>query len=130
VALVAVVVPLILTIIVMAGVQRAMLGTSSAAREAGRAFVTAGSGSEARARAATAAADVLANHGLDEGGRASFRVVSRCAVHCLDGFGRGAEVEVTVVYRVAVLGPLGSSLGADLPVRAVHRARVDPFRGL
>src|SRR5574341_227978 len=130
VVLVTMVVPVVMAIVTMATVQRAMLGTSSAAREAGRVFVAARTGPEAKARAATAAAEVLANHDLDESERTSVHVESRCRGRCRDGFGRGAEVEVTVVYQVPVLGPLGSVLGANLPVRAVHRARVDPYRGL
>jgi hypothetical protein len=130
VVLVAMVVPLVVAIVTMAAVQRAMLGTSSAAREAGRAFVTARGGTEANARAVASAHEVLANHGLTEARRTGIRVVSRCRGVCRDGFGRGAEVSVEVTYRVAVLGPLTSVLGADLPVRAVHRARVDPYRGL
>lgn len=130
VVLVAMVVPLVVAIVTMAAVQRAMLGTSSAAREAGRAFVTARSGTDAKARAVASAHEVLANHGLTESRRTAVRVVSRCRRACRDGFGRGAEVRVEVTYQVAVLGPLASVLGADLPVRAVHRARVDPYRGL
>jgi len=130
VVLVTMVVPLVVAIVTMAAVQRAILGTSSAAREAGRAFVTARSGADADARAVASAREVLANHGLTESGRTAVRVVSRCRGSCRDGFGRGAEVRVEVTYRVAVLGPLAPVLGADLPVRAVHRARVDPYRGL
>jgi hypothetical protein len=130
VVLATMVVPVVVAIVTMATVQRAMLGTSSAAREAGRVFVTARTGPEAKARAGKAAAEVLANHGLTETGLTSVRVESKCPGPCRDGFGRGAEVQVTVVYRVPVLGPLGSVLGAHLPVRAVHRARVDPYRGL
>lgn len=130
VVLVTMVVPLVLAIVVMATVQRAMLGTSGAAREAGRVFVAARTGGEARSRAVAVASEVLNNHGLDEAGRSSVVVVARCRDGCRDGFGRGADVEVTVAYRVPVLGPLAAVLGADLPVRAVHRTRVDPFRGL
>jgi hypothetical protein len=92
--------------------------------------VTAASGAQARARADSVAHDVLAGYALDEPGRARVSVESRCAAACRDGFGRGAEVEVTVSYRVDVLGPLAGLLGVDLPVRAVHRTRVDRFRGL
>jgi hypothetical protein len=39
-------------------------------------------------------------------------------------------VVVTVTYRVPVAGFLQPLIGAELPVQASHRTRVDRFRGL
>jgi len=133
VVFVALVLPLLYAIVTMAGVQRAMLGTSGAAREAGRVWATADSPAQARERAERAAAEVLANFGLDDAGRRELRISSWCpgvGGGCRDGFGRGATVEVTVRYRVPVAGFLQPLVGAELPVDATHRTRVDRYRGL
>lgn len=124
-------VPLIALVLTMAVVQRAMLGTSSAAREAGRVFVTAGSDAAARERALVAAAEVMANYGLGDPNQYSVRLRSRCAGWdaCAGGFGPGAAVEVTVVYRVPVARRLRGLVPVELPVRSVHRTGVDGLRG-
>jgi hypothetical protein len=124
-------VPLVAVVVSMATVQRAMLGTSSAAREAGRAFVTAGSAEAARERALTTAGEVLASYGLAEPGRASVRLRATCvaAAACAGGVGPGVAVEVAVVYRVPVTGRLFGVAPVVLPVRSVHRTGVGGLRG-
>jgi hypothetical protein len=131
------VVPLVYAIALMADVQRAVLGTSSAAREVGRVYVTAPDRAEAERRAGVAWREVLANYGFDaRDGRAGLVVTSRCPVGappgCGDGFGPGAEVEVVASLRVPVtrIPFLGLVAGPDVPVRATHHTRVDRFRGL
>jgi hypothetical protein len=129
-------VPLVYAIGVMADVQRALLATSGAAREAGRVFVTAPTRVEAERRAVAASREVLANFGIAPGDRrAVVRVVSGCppgAAACSGGFGPGAEVRVVVSYRVPVarLPFVGAVGGVSLPVGATHRSRVDRWRGL
>ena len=57
-------VPLVYVMVVMADVQRALLATSSAAREAGRVYVTGSDRLEAERRAAQAYREVLGLYGM------------------------------------------------------------------
>jgi hypothetical protein len=129
------VVPLVYVIVTMAGVQRAMLATSSAAREAGRLMAVADNEEVGRDRAERAVDDILANHQLTDRQRRVVRITASCPDHgqgCGEGtgFGPGATVEVTITYRVPIAGFLSPVLGLDLPVGATNRTRVDRYRGL
>jgi hypothetical protein len=131
----ALLVPLVYAIVVMADVQRAMLATSSAAREVGRVYVTAGDRSAAAGRVERAYAEVLGSFGLRPGqGRDRLVLEAGCPAvpaGCVDGFGPGAEVRVVVSWRVAVarLPFLGEVAGPSVTVGATHRTRADRFRG-
>jgi hypothetical protein len=131
----ALLVPLVYAIVVMADVQRAMLATSSAAREVGRVYVTAGGRPAAAGRVERAYAEVLGSFGLRPGqGRDRLVLDASCpagAAGCVDGFGPGAEVRVVVTWRVAVarLPFLGEVAGPGVTVGATHRTRADRFRG-
>jgi hypothetical protein len=59
--------PLVYVMVVMADVQRALLATSSAAREAGRVYVTGSDRADAERRAAVAYRDVLGTYGIGAG---------------------------------------------------------------
>jgi hypothetical protein len=132
------VVPLVYVLVVVADVQRALLATSTAAREAGRVYVTGSSRADAERRARVAYAEVLANFGLRAGDRrAAMRLEAGCPpadgrAGCVGGFGPGAEVRVVVTYRVPVARlPLVGALGVpSVTVGATQRSRVDPFRGV
>jgi hypothetical protein len=136
VVLLTLLVPLVYAIGVMADVQRALLGTSAAAREAGRVYVTAPDGAEASRRAAVASREVLANYGARPGDPGVVtRLAVRCppgAVGCAGGFGPGAEVRVVVTWRVPVarLPFVGAVAGPAVTVGATQHTRVDRFRGL
>ena len=99
-------VPLVYVMVVMADVQRALLATSSAAREAGRVYATGSDRLDAERRAGLA--------------------------YRAGGFGPGAEVEVVVTYRVPVARVpfLGAVAGPGVTVGATHHTRVDRYRGL
>jgi hypothetical protein len=131
---VALVVPLVYAIAVMAEVQRAMLAASTAAREIGRVYVTAPARVEAEARMERAYREVMGNFGYAPGdGRAEVAVHTACPPGlqgCVGGFGPGAEVSVRVTYRVPVaqLPFLGAIAGPDLPVGATQHTRVDRYR--
>jgi hypothetical protein len=131
------VVPLVYAMVVMADVQRALLATSSAAREAGRVYVTEPDRVEAERRAQVTCREVLATYGIraaDPG--AGMRLRAGCPAEpgadCRGGFGPGAEVEVEVTYRVPVarLPFLGAVAGPGVTVGATHHTRVDRYRGL
>ena len=130
-------VPLVYVMVVMADVQRALLATSSAAREAGRVYVTGADRVEAERRAGVAYREVLGTYGMRAGDPgAGMRVRAGCPVAagagCDGGFGPGAEVEVVVTYRVPVarLPFLGAVAGPGVTVGATHHTRVDRYRGL
>jgi hypothetical protein len=132
----ALVVPLVYAIAVMADVQRALLASSTAAREVGRVYVTAPSAEEARRRTAIAYGEVLENFGYAPGDpRARLVVRAACPGRtpgCVAGNGPGAEVLVRVTYRVPVarLPFVGAIAGPDLPIGATHHTRVDRYRGI
>ena len=139
VVMLALLVPLVYVMVVMADVQRALLATSAAAREAGRVYVTGPDRVAAERRAGTAYREVLTSYGLRAGDpRASLRLRAGCpaegASGCAGGFGfgPGAEVEVVVTYRVPVarLPFLGSLAGPGITIGATHHTRVDRYRGL
>jgi hypothetical protein len=138
------VVPLVYAMVVMADVQRALLATSSAAREAGRVYVTGPDRVEAERRAGVAYRQVLATYGIRAGDPAAgMRLRAGCPAEaeaeagavgegCAVGFGPGAEVEIVVTYRVPVarLPFLGAVTGPGVTVGATHHTRVDRYRGL
>jgi hypothetical protein len=139
----ALLVPLVYVMVVMADVQRALLATSSAAREAGRVYVTGSDRLDAERRAALAYREVLATYGIRPGDPgAAMRLRAGCPAGdgsgsgvgpgCAGGFGPGAEVEVVVTYRVGVARVpfLGSVAGPGVTVGATHHTRVDRYRGL
>ena len=130
-------VPLVYVMVVMADVQRALLATSSAAREAGRVYVTGSDRSAAERRAALAYREVLGTYGMRAGDpKASMRLRVGCpdgvGSGCVGGFGPGAEVQVVVTYRVPVarLPFLGEVAGPGVTIGATHHTRVDRYRGL
>jgi hypothetical protein len=128
--------PLVYAMMVMADVQRAMLATSSAAREAGRVYVTGSSRLDAERRAGSAYREVLATFGVRAGDpRAAMRVWAACPPGapggCEGGLGPGAEVRVVVSYRVPVarLPFLGVVAAPNLTVGSTQHSRVDRYRG-
>jgi hypothetical protein len=130
------VVPLVYAMVVMADVQRALLATSGAAREAGRVYVTGSDRRDAERRAGLAYREVLATYGMRVGDpRADLRLRAGCPAGagsgCVGGFGPGAEVEVVVTYRVPVarLPFLGALAAPGVTVGATHHTRVDRYRG-
>jgi hypothetical protein len=130
-------VPLVYAMVVMADVQRALLATSSAAREAGRVYVTGSSRLDGERRAGLAYREVLATYGIRAGDpRAGIRLRTGCPPGvppgCVGGFGPGAEVRVVVTYRVPVvrLPFLGAVAAPNLMIGATHHTRVDRYRGL
>jgi hypothetical protein len=130
-------VPLVYVMVVMADVQRALLATSAAAREAGRMYVTGSDRVDAERRAELAYREVLGTYGVRAGDpNAGMRLRVGCPAGagsgCGEGFGPGAEVRVVVTYRVPVarLPLLGAVGGPGVTVGATHHTRVDRFRGL
>ena len=117
-------VPLVYLLVSAFQVQRAAFGTTEAARQAGRAFATAGTVEEARARGTAAARLALRDQGVE--------LVREVRFDCLGGpcLSPGSRVRVTVRYDVHLPGlaaVFGSSGRGAVPVTAQHTAYVDRF---
>lgn len=118
-------VPLIYLVMMMSRLQAGAFATTQAAREAGRAFVTATSGETAEGRALAAARIAF----LDQGFRDEGRLTITCdALPCLRPEGR---VETTASVSVPL--PFVPAFARDLiplevPITARHLSTVDRFR--
>lgn len=120
-------VPLIYLVMTMSRLQAGAFATTQAAREAGRAFVTAGSALTAEGRARAAARIAFEDQGFGGQGRLT---VACDGEPCLRPEGR---VETTATVRVPL--PLVPSFARglvplELPVTARHLSAVDRFRVL
>jgi hypothetical protein len=102
-------VPLVYVMVVMADVQRALLATSSAAREAGRVYVTGSDRLDAERRAALAYQEVLATYGVRSGDPgAGMRLRAACPAAGGSGPGMGVGAAVGAGATVGP-GPGGGS---------------------
>ncbi|WP_230209096.1 pilus assembly protein [Nostocoides sp. HKS02] len=122
-----VMVPLFYLVMTLARVQAGAYAASTAAREAGRAYVTASSQGDADVRARAAARIAFADQGFDPG-ETGLRMACD-GDPCLRPDGR---IEVSATVRVAL--PLVPSFARavvplEVAVGATHVAVVDRFRG-
>lgn len=105
------------------GVIDAKLATTSASREAVRAFVEAPDLATAQTIAELRATEALAAYGRS-GDRATV-----WPAELADGFGRCARVTVTVTYEVPALAiPFIGGFGNAITVQSTSTERIDPFR--
>jgi Flp pilus assembly protein TadG len=111
-------IPLVYVMLTVFQLQRAAFAVSAAAREAGRAYVTADVADTAGERA-QAAADLALDDQLPGSPRADVDVDGDLAA--------GGAVTVRVTYRVSL--PLAGRL-ATIPVTAKHVATVDLYRSV
>ncbi|GAB78377.1 TadE-like protein [Austwickia chelonae] len=117
-------IPLIYLVLTVARLQAASFAVSTAAREAGRAFVTAPRHVSPQARAEAAAELAYADHGLDGG-----RVTIRCAADpCLSPDAR-IEVQAAVDVPLPLLPAfLSDAWPLTVRVDGSYGATVDRFR--
>ena len=116
-------VPLIYVLTTVFQVQRAAFGVTEAARQAGRAYATADSDAQGRARAELAARLAMQDQGLD--------LAQPPQLDPSDGVAPGSTVRVEVLHRVPLplLGGLfGDVVPPNVPVRASAVAVVDRFK--
>ena len=116
-------VPLVYVLTTVFQVQRAAFGVTEAARQAGRAYVTAESDAEGRLRADAAARLAMEDQGV--------ALDSAVRLEPTDGVEPGSVVRVRVEHHVALplLGGLfGDVVPPGIPVRADHVAVVDRFK--
>ncbi|NHA69229.1 pilus assembly protein [Phycicoccus flavus] len=119
--------PLVYLVMTLARVQAGSFAVSQAAREAGRAFVTAPSGSDASGRARAAASVAFGDFRFEDVGRLDLACDGS---PCLRPDGR---VRATATVRVPLpLVPtfLDGALPTSIPVSASHIETVDRFRTL
>ena len=121
-----VLVPLVYLVLTLARVQAGAYAASQAAREAGRAFVTAESEGDAAARAHAAAGVAFADFAFENSGRVS---VACDASPCLRPEGRVTTTATVVVPLPLVPGFARSVVPLQVPVSATHLSTVDRFRG-
>jgi len=119
-------VPLVYLVMTLGRIQAGSYAVSTAAREAGRAFVTAESGDDAGARARAAADIAFADQGFDGMGVLD---IGCSATPCLT---LDASIETTASVRVPL--PLIPSFARavvplEVPLSASHLSVVDRFRG-
>jgi Flp pilus assembly protein TadG len=120
-------IPLVYLVMMLARVQAGSYAVSQAAREAGRAFVTADADGSAAARAKAAARVAFADHAFEDSGRVT---IACDGTPCLRPDG---QVVTSATVRVPL--PLVPSFVRDViplsvPVSASHLSTVDRFRGL
>ena len=115
-------VPLVYLLTTVFQVQRAAVGVTEAARQAGRAYVRADSQAEAASAARAAAELALTDQGVALG--------DGLDIAAAEGLIPGATVRVTVSYDVPlpVLGLLFGQHEPPIPVRATAVQEVDRFR--
>lgn len=120
-------VPLIYVVMAALSVQRAAFAETSAAREAARAYATAGSDALGERRAEQAVALVMRDHGI--AWVASGRVVS-CGA-CSYQPGSAFRVDLTRTVRLPFVPSwlCGRRCVAGVVVSAHHRERLDCFAG-
>ncbi len=119
-------VPLIYLVMTLARIQAGSYAVTTAAREAGRAYVTTATGQDANGRANAAAGIAFADQGFS--GMGSLEV-SCSTSPCLTP---DARIETTA--RVTVPLPLIPAFARDvvpleIPLSASHLSTVDRFRG-
>jgi hypothetical protein len=120
-------IPIVYVVLAALSVQRAAFASTSAAREAARAYATAGSDTEGERRAEAAVA--LAMHDQGVSWSPSGRVIS-----CGDcSFAPGSTFTVDIRTNVALPFVPGWLCGhrcvAGVPVSAHHRERIDCYAG-
>jgi Flp pilus assembly protein TadG len=120
-------IPLVYLVMTLARLQAGSYAVSQAAREAGRAYVTADAGEDAPRRASAAARIAFLDHSFEAEGRLT---IACDGTPCLRPDGR---VEATATVRVPLpLVPafVREVVPMSLPVTASHLSTVDRFRGL
>lgn len=117
-------IPTTYLVITVARLQAASYAVSTAAREAGRAYVTAPDGASPQARAQTAADLAFDDHGFDAG-----RIAVRCAATpCLTPEAR-VDVDAAVDVPLPLIPAfLADALPATIRIEGTYGVTVDRFR--
>lgn len=119
-------VPLVYLVLMLARVQAGAFAVSQAAREAGRAFVTATSEAEASSRARAAARISFEDHDFADTGSLTLACPS---TPCLTPDARVRTTATVSVPLPLVPAFVRGVLPLSVPVSATHVSTVDRFRG-
>ncbi len=120
-------IPLVYLVMMLARVQAGSYAVSQAAREAGRAFVTADAEGAATARAQAAARVAFADHEFDDSGRVT---IACDGTPCLRPDGQVVTAATVRVPLPLVPSFVRHVIPLSVPVSASHLSTVDRFRGL
>lgn len=120
-------IPLVYIVLAAVSVQRAAFAETAAAREAARAYATAGSDAEGERRAELAVAMAMRDQGVEWSPRG--RVVE-CG-QCTFAPGSAFKVDLGTVVRLPFVPDwlCGDRCLAGIPVSAHHSGRIDCFLG-
>lgn len=116
-------VPLVYLLLSVFAVQSAAFGVTEAARQAGRAFVTADSAAEGTARATAAAQLALQDQGVQAPVAPTITCTASAGGRC-----EQVRVEVSHLVRLPVLGDLLPEDRGGYRVTGVHVTGFDRFR--
>lgn len=117
-------VPIVYLIVTLALLQRASFAAATAAREAGRVFMTSDTDAQARERGQVAASLTFEDYGVARG-----TVTLACdGTPCLRPEGKVRAMARVVVSLPLVPDFLAGVIPASVPVEAVHEVTVDRFR--
>ncbi|MGL4743265.1 MAG: TadE/TadG family type IV pilus assembly protein [Dermatophilaceae bacterium] len=117
-------VPLVYLVLTLARVQAGSYAVSQAAREAGRAYVTAERASGAMPRAQAAARLAFADHDVDDG---TLRVGCD-GIPCLRAGGRVTTTATVRVPLPFIPTFVRDAVPLSVPIEASHLSTVDRFR--
>ena len=120
-------IPLVYLVMMLARVQAGSYAVSQAAREAGRACVTADAEGAATARAQAAARVAFADHAFEDSGRVT---IACDGTPCLRPDGQVVTAATVRVPLPLVPSFVRHVIPLSVPVSASHLSTVDRFRGL
>jgi hypothetical protein len=120
-------IPLVYVVLAALSVQRAAFASTTAAREAARAYATAGSDAEGEQRAEEAVALAMRDQGVAWSPHG--RVISCGDCSFAPGSVFSVDLHTTVSLPFVPGWLCGSRCVAGIPVSAHHRERIDCFAG-
>ncbi len=120
-------IPLVYVVLAAVSVQRTAFAESAAAREAARAYATAGSDAEGERRAEAAVALAMHDQGVDW--QPTGRVVACGACGYEPGSTFTVDLRTVVALPFVPRWMCGDRCAAGIPVSAHHRERLDCYAG-
>jgi hypothetical protein len=120
-------IPLVYVVLAALSVQRSAFASTTAAREAARAYATAGSDAEGEQRAEAAVAMAMHDQGVTWMPRG--RVIECGDCTFAPGSGFSVDIRTTVALPFVPGWLCGERCVAGIPISAHHRERTDCFAG-
>lgn len=120
-------IPLVYVVLAALSVQRSAFASTAAAREAARAYATAGSDAEGEQRAEAAVALAMHDQGISWAPQG--RVIQCGDCTFAPGSAFSVDIRTTVALPFVPHWLCGDRCVAGIPVSAHHRERIDCFAG-